>query len=386
MDKVMKVNQLLSYLLCVSSLFVNVRVDSKDLDIFDLESSTYEVISLRSGYFPVLNRLENRLFCVIRDGGGHLGIGGYLVLLRSFPYFVKWEKPITITNSPVDDRNPAVGFASNNRLIVAYQEQGSYNSQNQYDASLKNTRTMVVWSDDYGTTWGEPKVIEGLGIDGASPYGKIIPLQDGSYVMNVYGEYSRTLLEGMNISNQLDNYAYLIRSMDNGETWDKPSLIAGGHNETGILLLENGLLVAASRSIGSQKVDVMLSEDQGMTWSTPVKVTNANQHPADLLQLSNGWVMMFFGDRSVDEKMIRALISRDNCRSWDIGHEVLLTRPVDGDFGYPSAAKMPDGRIAVAHYWAGYAKDAYDGSNARSAVTYFNEKEFITAYEKFVAE
>lgn len=382
----MKVQRFICLAICVSFISVSNKIECKDLDIFDLESTTYEVISLKSGYFPVLNRLENRLFSVVRDGGGHLGIGGYLVLLRSFPHFVKWEKPITIINSPVDDRNPAVGFTSTNRLIVSYQEQGSYNSQNKYDPSLKKTRTMVTWSDDYGTTWVDPKPIEGIGIDGASPYGKIIKLSDGSYAMNVYGDYSRTLLEGMNISDQLGNYAYLIRSTDNGESWNNPSLILGGHNETGLAILDNGLLVAASRSVGSQKIDILLSEDQGMSWTTPVKITNANQHPADVIQLSNGWVMMFFGDRSVEEKMIRALISRDMCRTWDIGYEVLLTRPVDGDFGYPSAAILPDGRIAVTHYWAGYAKDAYDGSNVRSAVTYFNEADFIEAYEKFLAE
>lgn len=381
----MFIKKVFCVLLGFSFLLASLTVNSKELDIFDLESSTYEVISLRSGYFPVLNRLENRLFAVIRDGGGHLGIGGYLVLLRSFPHFVKWEKPITIVNSPVDDRNPAVGFTSTNRLIVAYHEQGSYNNENKYDSSLKKTRTMLTRSDDYGTTWSEPIPIEGLGIDGTSPYGRIIQMPDGSYLMNVYGDYSEELLESNNISDQLENYAYLIRSSDNGETWNNPTLIAGGHNETGLLLLENGLLVAAARSVGSQKIDVLLSEDLGKTWSTPVKVTNARQHPADLLQLSNGWVMMFFGDRSVDEKMVRAIISRDNCRTWDIGYEVLLTRPVDGDFGYPSASKLPDGRIAVAHYWAGYAKNSYDGSKARSAITYFNEKEFIEAYEKFHA-
>lgn len=358
----------------------------KELDIFDLDSSTYEVVSTGNGYFPVLNRLENRLFAVIRSGGGHMGIGGYLELLRSFPHFVKWEKPITIVNSPMDDRNPAVGITATNRIVMAYHEQGSYDSNNKYDASLKQTRTMLTWSDDYGSTWAEPKAFEGIGLDGASPYGRIIAMPDGSYIMNVYGDYSLILLSGINMSDQLENYAYLIRSKDNGETWTEPFLIAGGHNETGLLLLDNGLLVAASRSVGSQKLDVLLSEDQGYTWSTAVKVTNNMQHPADLVQLSNGWVMMFFGDRSVKEKMVRALISRNNCRTWDIGYEVLLTRPVDGDFGYPSVAKMPDGRIAVAHYWAGYAKNSYDGSKARCAITYFNEADFIAAYEKFVGE
>ncbi len=373
-------------LILIVNILICLSVSSKELDIFELENSSYEVISTGSGYFPVLLQLENRLYAVIRAGGGHLGIGGYLVLLRSFPNFVKWEQPITIVNSPLDDRNPAAGFGENNRLILGYHEQGSYNEDNQYQPQLKQTRTMLTWSDDFGTTWSEPKPIEGLGIDGASPYGKIINAGDGQLIMNVYGDYSQTMLQGMATSDQLKNYAYLIRSSDNGETWMNPSLIAGGHNETALLLMDNGVLAAASRSVGSQKIDVMLSDDHGISWSNPVKITNAMQHPADLIQLKNGWVVLFFGDRSVKEKVVRAIVSRDNCRTWDIGHEILLTRPVDGDFGYPSAAKLPDGRIAVAHYWAGYAENSYDGSKARAAVTYFNEDEFIEAYSNLLSE
>lgn len=112
----------------------------------------------------------------------------------------------------------------------------------------------------------------------------------------------------------------------------------------------------------------------------PLRLTGFMQHPADLVLLNNGWILCFYGDRSSEEKVIRGIVSRDRGRTWDYSYGIVASRPVHGDFGYPSAIMNPNGNISLMYYWAGSARNAYDGSKANAILIQFDESELIEAY------
>lgn len=358
------------------------RLKELPLDIFDLPSTLHTVIAEGQGYFPVLDNLGDRMLAVFRDGGGHLGIGGFLVYAWSSGEQLNWDSPGLVVDSQYDDRNPAVALLDSGRIVIGYHEQGSYNDEGKFDTSLKKARAMYTWSDDEGLSWSPAQPIDIPGLESCSPYGRIVSATDGTLLMNVYGPYADQVPGMDKVRDDRGNYSYVIRSTDNGESWGDPSLIADGHNETALLLLTNEHILAAARSTGMQRVDFCVSHDGGYRWSNPLRITDAMQHPADLVRLSNGWILLLYGDRKSEQKSIHGVISRDEGRTWDVNHDILFSRPVVGDFGYPSAVLLPSGKIGLTYYWAGQAENAYDGSEARLYFNLFDEAELIQAYTK----
>jgi hypothetical protein len=72
------------------------------------------------GYFPVALRLrDGRIAVVLRGGAGHLGIRGRLDMVFSPDEGKSWTRPALVVDSPLDDRNPALGQARDGSLVVA---------------------------------------------------------------------------------------------------------------------------------------------------------------------------------------------------------------------------------------------------------------------------
>lgn len=350
-----------------------------DLDVFELSSTQSLIVAQGMGYFPVLNPLGNELISVYRAGAGHLGLAGSLQISSSTAEGTIWSPAHTVIDGEMDDRNPAVGVTDTGRILAAYHEQGSYAPDGRYDPSLNKARCMITVSDDNGLTWSPPRPVGVPGLDTCSPYGRIFQLADGTLLMSVYGPYTDAFSGMEKISKEWRDYAYLVRSHDNGDTWEQPSLIAAGHNETAIFPVDGKILLAAARSERTGQLNYARSADAGMTWTDTRRLTGPNQHPGDLLRLSNGWILLLYGDRSVEDKTIQGMITRDQGRTWEIAARLIFSRPVRGDFGYPSGVLMPNGKLAIHYYWGGQAKDSYDGSQARLYMTLLDEMEFLNA-------
>ena len=145
--------------------------------------------------------------------------------------------------------------------------------------------------------------------------------------------------------------AYLARSLDDGQTWGDVSLIALNMNETALLALPDGLVLAVLRGADSdQALHSARSRDGGRSWTVPVQVTQASQHPADLVLLSNGDILLTYGNRSPPYR-VEGRVSRDGGRSWlDIlltfsGHLYGYTSEESRrtDLGYPSSVVRSSG-------------------------------------------
>jgi hypothetical protein len=201
-------------------------------------------------------------------------------------------------------------------------------------------------------------------LQGRSPYGKIIALADGTLLLAIYGD------EIGAIGEDRPNCSYLLRSRDGGLTWGVPTLIARAFNETGLALLPDGSLLAALRTNTPRVADhvwLSRSSDEGFTWSEPQQFTCPSEHPADLLPLSDGSVLMAYGRRH-EPYGVRAVVLRGDSRSDEL---VLADDALSGDCGYPSSVCLSSGHVITAYYAAGTSDwQIYnpDGCVARAVV------------------
>jgi len=302
------------------------------------------------GYFPVAIQLQSgEILAVLRGGGAHIGRAGRLDLVISPDQGRTWSKPWTAVDGPEDDRNPALGQLKDGTVLLAYAILSGYMEDGLRLPPKREERVFdgvyIMRSKDKGKTWTKPVRDPSIysfymGRGAVSPYGKIIQLKDGTVLMSVYFEF----FDGRG------NESYIFRSRDGGKTWGEPSLVGRHFNETAVLELADGTLLAAMRSEPGGHIAATHSKDAGKTWSPPFRVTEDEEHPADLILLSNGNVLMTYGERNAPMGA-RAVVSRDGGKTWDMDHMVVLSQKASNtDCGYPSSVEVAPGQIVSLYY------------------------------------
>ncbi|MHB9031990.1 MAG: sialidase family protein [Anaerolineae bacterium] len=309
------------------------------------------------GYFPVLVQTgPDSLAVIYRSGATHVGVAGTLSTCVSEDGGKSWSDGIRVTPRWNDDRNPALGVNKSGNLVAAFWRARLQSYQETPEGSglvykgpttetLQVPATFTTVSSDSGRTWSEPQLYYSELLALASPFGRIITLSDGTLLMCLYGQ-PRKVREGSR------DITIVCRSRDGGMHWGEESLIAEGHNETSLLALPDGTLLAASRS-ESGHIAVLDSSDLGYTWSFPRQVTRDGEHPADLTLLQSGKVLLTFG-RRIRPLGAGLLLSSDNGRSFDRESEVLLAGDGinNGDLGYPSTVQLADSHLVTVLYYA----------------------------------
>ena len=330
---------------------------SEKLDVRRLPGTQTVDAAVGQGYFPVITRLGGtELLMAYRGGAGHIGLGGRLDVGRSLDGGLTWSAPVTVADSERDDRNPALGVAPDGTLVLAYHWQGSYDEEGAWKPEMGRTDTRVVVSIDSGHSWVDDALIDYAPINGASPFGKIFTA-DGVMHMLIYGG-GRPICEPggetVRVGEAASIPTYILRSRDNGRSWGDPTLVALGLNESDLAILPDGrwLFVARSEDRAEQALYSCVSEDGGYTWRLVGRVTDAKEHPPDLTLLPNGWLLLVFGRRHPPFG-VEGLISRDGGTTWDARRLVFDDSLPGGDIGYPSTARLDDGRLVTAYYTAG---------------------------------
>ncbi|MYA77957.1 MAG: exo-alpha-sialidase [Gemmatimonadetes bacterium] len=330
---------------------------SEKLDVRRLPGTQTADAAVGQGYFPVITRLGgSELLMAYRGGAGHIGLGGRLDVGRSLDGGLTWSAPVTVADSERDDRNPALGVAPDGTLVLAYHWQGSYDEEGAWKPEMGRTDTRVVFSTDGGHSWVDDALIDYAPINGASPFGKIFTA-DGVMHMLIYGGGHPICEPGgvtVRVGEGASTPTYILRSKDNGRSWGDPTLVALGLNESDVALLPDGrwLFVARSEDRAEQALYSCVSEDGGYTWRLVGRVTDAKEHPPDLTLLPNGWLLLVFGRRHPPFG-VEGLISRDGGTTWDARRLVFDDSLPGGDIGYPSTARLDDGRLVTAYYTAG---------------------------------
>ncbi len=172
------------------------------------------------------------------------------------------------------------------------------------------------------------------------PYGKIVCHEDGklsaaAYLSEGRGRPSRT---------------WFLRSDDSGESWNSHSQIGEGDtNETAILRLLDGQWLAAARTHVDHHVELYRRVDGEKSWRQSGPLTLPMQHPADLLLLKDGGILLTYGLRNRGLFGIGGRISQDQGGTW--GAPFVLTQFGEAtDCGYPSSAQMENGAMVTGYY------------------------------------
>ena len=157
-------------------------------------------------------------------------------------------------------------------------------------------------------------------------------------------------------------------SYDDGYTWNEKDdyLIGGGITETSVLFYDDNEAFAVGRTDdgvvytydGSSSERyfgfgcyVYRSKDGGKTWKFEKTIFGQEMWPANLLQLSDGSVLMTASIRFPNYQAIIGCISKDRGKTW-FAPNVLVEYPgVDG--GCPISAQIEDGTIVTAYYSIG---------------------------------
>ena len=343
------------------------------IDIRRFPSATEVYLCRDFGYFPVLvNVRGEEILAVVRAGAGHVGVTGRLEAVRSPDGGRTWEPPVIIVDTHADDRNPAVGVAPDGTVVLAYHAQGSYGEDGSWMPQLRRVQMRVTRSRDGGRSWEDNRPLGFKEMERHSAFGRIVTLPGGTMLLPLYGHNIRS-------GDETDDCAYILRSDDGGRTWDRPSLIAEGHNETALLLTSDGVLLAAMRSDDrGGLIAVCRSTDGGYTWDAPTEVTGEREHPADLTLLSNDWILMVYGMRH-DPFGVQARVSKDGGRSWS-GPLIVCDDLGDSDLGYPSTVRLGE-RLVTACYSAPKTWNATDylGEGAFARALLYSEVDLIDA-------
>ncbi|MFH0796169.1 MAG: sialidase family protein [Candidatus Omnitrophota bacterium] len=202
----------------------------------------------------------------------------------------------------------------------------------------------VCRSEDGGKSWTQTR---GLTIPSqlshAVPFGDIIQLTDNHLAVSCYSLHS---------DDKDRCSAWIFFSEDDGRTWGNSCPIAvGNYDETGLLYLGDGRLLAASRTnCPHPLLEIFVSEDNGQTWTCRGPVSLPGQIPAHLCRLKDGRILLSYGVRNPGMLGVCARVSCDGSLTWSAPLVLFSTDYVDG--GYPSSVQMGDGTIVTAYYCA----------------------------------
>lgn len=323
------------------------------------------VVGENGGYFPVVARMKDgRIAAILRGGGTHIDVRGRLDIVFSSDEGETWTMPQIVVDGPNDDRNPAFGVAPDGTLVLAYLVAYGYPPNKSEDELrkigpanfLRGSGIYIIRSHDHGMTWDAPTMVNIFRGPYPSPYGKILTLDDGSMLMTLY-TIDNFFGVPMPRPGAQGQYAYTLRSFDHGKTWGQISLLGAGFDETALLQVRSKEIIAVMRSNpgaadSTTKGALFLtrSSDYAKTWSSPERLTKEQEIPADLIELSDGRIILTHGQRNYPMG-VQALVSSDGGRTFNLTDRLALAWFANNrDTGYPSSLVRKDGKILTLYY------------------------------------
>lgn len=310
--------------------------------------------------FPGVAKLPNgELAVVFREGAAHVCPYGRICISYSKDGGKNWSAPVSISDTASDERDPSIQTLPDGRLLLTHGGWNSWMSSKrlpkrneklskrfasetayiQQVGPEKFGGSRYLFSNDNGKSWSSPVKAKTFCPHGPFFYDKYL--------------YSSTLrTEGKT------RYVDFWRSDLQAEHWHKISTIAKSassfndgpvYEEPHSLVLNDGTFVTAIRVPNGGHMLVSFSYDKGGNWSQPIK-TSVRGYPQHLLQLKDGRLLATYGYR-YHPFGIRACISNDGGKTWDIKNEIILRNNGENyDLGYPVSIELEDGQVLTVYY------------------------------------
>jgi len=264
-------------------------------------------------------------------------------------YGTFWEKRgIPAPNDEHTNRmNVAAGLAKNSDLLVLCSGWSDVKQpQRPKQAGFRDDilSNWVCRSSDGGKTWTQIKEFPApdAGWTQYIPFGDIKIGEDGALHVSCYGgEFTDPTK-----STKTNGYrSWHFRSDDDGKTWQRTSIIGKTSNETTLLHLGGKRWMAAARETG---MDLFISEDDGVTWGEPNRVTQKNEINGHLAKLNDGRILLAYGSRIKAQTGVLAKLTNDEGKTWS--EPVRIANTLESDCGYPSTVQRADGKLVTAWY------------------------------------
>ncbi len=282
--------------------------------------------------------------------------GGRIMAIRSSDQGKTWSKPVTIIDTPDDDRHPSFLELPDGTLLCSmFTFSGAEKDQIRKDPSVTN-RAAIIRSFDHGRTWDKNVVRLPSPFLSEETDGPMVLLKDGSVLITINGTPK---------DSDVDQAAVFI-SKDKGATWKLLSVIKAGDDlkevirteemdtkksvvlskehdlfEANTVVLPNGRWVMMARPEG----DICWSDDQGRSWTKPVSFGMRMFAPS-IYVLRDGTLVCLHGSYDPGFWALRVIFSTDGGHTW-IAPSETHGFLVSNCYGYAKAMELPDGSLFI---------------------------------------
>ncbi|HVM49342.1 MAG TPA: sialidase family protein [Candidatus Acidoferrum sp.] len=274
--------------------------------------------------------------------------GGRAMLIRSTDQGKTWSKPVTLIDTPADDRHPAFLELRDGTLVCSFFTYMGQPEGDMWKDPAMETHVRLIRSFDGGRTWEKRPSLLPSPFVGEETDGPLVLLKDGSALIAV---------DGRPRSGPPDQAAFL-RSTHRGRSWKLLGTVRASHDlqEVTVAELPDGQWVMMARPEG----DIAWSRDQGRTWTEPVSFGMRMFAPS-LYVLRDGTLVCLHG--SYTRGGLRVIFSRDGGHTWmaagkDYGFLV------DQSYGYGKAMELPDGSLFITYLATGGHRTSDAQNNA----------------------
>lgn len=295
-----------------------------------------------------------------RDNRGDPGNGDIdLVMARSTDQGRTWTG-LTVVDDPGEKwsaSNPTPLLdRTNGRLWIFYNRWEPGYGTDRSKPGTMNNQMWARWSDDHGMTWSAARDLTRASRDYDS-WGAMF-LGPGGAIQTKAGQLllpASMKHDAYNVTTSTGPLslmrAYVMRSDDHGQTWQRGALVTALTNENQLVELSDGSVLMDARQNAGEHRWLATSNDAGQTWLGPRRGVAVTAVATAIERLGNR--LLWTGPASPNRQTLVLRVSYDEGQTW--GPEKVI---YGGYAAYSDMTVLADGTVGI--LWERGGKTSYE--------------------------